>query len=104
MALYDCRSNHIHVHGAGTFSDYPPQIFLDHVPEGDEPEAEMGAHDWEDAGPQSKSVTLSPGERAAPLLCVLCACARAACAFNVALCARPALTRLLLVLQVYEGV
>ena len=61
------------MHGAGTFSDYPPQIFLDHVPEGDEPEAEMGAHDWEDAGPQSKSVTLSPGERAAPLLCVLCA-------------------------------
>ena len=69
--------------GAGTFSDYPPQIFLDHVPEDDEPEAQMGSHDWEDAGPQSKSVT--PDEQAAPLLCV-CACAVRAS--NMALCNR----------------
>jgi hypothetical protein len=46
----------------GTFSDYPPQIFLDRVAaEGEEEEqAEMGSHDWEDAGPESKCVRHCP--------------------------------------------
>ena len=39
----------------GTFSDYPPRIFLDSVTDdGDTAEAEMGAHDWQNAGPGSK--------------------------------------------------
>ena len=38
----------------GTFSDYPPQVFIDHA--GDDSHAEMGAHDWEDAGPESPSM------------------------------------------------
>lgn len=49
-------SRHNLIQGSrGTFSDYPPQVFLDHVEDDDEAEvAEMGSHDWEDAGLESK--------------------------------------------------